>query len=443
MLRPADAELVSRDTGLPGLRLALDPEAILESIAAACGRDDLARCEVRYVRYKPATSCVVRALLYVGRDGDAAPIDLHVVAYRPDDVVKRDKALAQPAVASPLGPGRLSLPLGCVASVFPNDAQVRSLWQAGSPGDWRALLHRTFGDRRPELIDAVPTLLAYKPHRRAVFRLDLAGEPAGVLKLYGREGYAAARRNSRGFRSRGNLRVARRMGASDSLQAIGFKWIRGDGLVDLLSGDGATEPAMRLLAAALRELHVQPPPPEKKAAAGTFADRIEASRRAVGQLCPALAAAADRMASRIAGGIGCRPDRQIATIHGDFYAKQVLIGREEMIGLIDFDESTAGDPEADLGNFAAHLAWHVESGRFRADRAEVAAAELIDAYAAIEPGVLDRDLLRHYTAASGFQLVPRPFRDRLDNWPDRMAAMLRRVESTLGPAGTSGPGTHE
>ncbi len=45
---------------------------------------------------------------------------------------------------------------------------------------------------------------------------------------------------------------------------------------------------------------------------------------------------------------------QLATIHGDFYDKQVLVNDSQVV-LLDFDTVTTGDPNLDLGNFLAHV----------------------------------------------------------------------------------------
>src|SRR4051794_18359888 len=59
MLSPADADLVRRDTALPGLAMMLDPGAFAEALCATArtARPDMAR--ITYVRYKPGTSCLI------------------------------------------------------------------------------------------------------------------------------------------------------------------------------------------------------------------------------------------------------------------------------------------------------------------------------------------------------------------------------------------------
>lgn len=50
-----------------------------------------------------------------------------------------------------------------------------------------------------------------------------------------------------------------------------------------------------------------------------------------------------------------------STIHGDFHARQVILDGKGRGWVLDLDDLAAGPPEADLGNFAAHLATRSET----------------------------------------------------------------------------------
>ncbi|WP_089940957.1 phosphotransferase family protein [Candidatus Entotheonella palauensis] len=49
-------------------------------------------------------------------------------------------------------------------------------------------------------------------------------------------------------------------------------------------------------------------------------------------------------------------------LHGDFHAGQLILDAQENAWLLDLDDLAQGPPEADLGNFAAHLATRRETG---------------------------------------------------------------------------------
>jgi hypothetical protein len=56
-------------------------------------------------------------------------------------------------------------------------------------------------------------------------------------------------------------------------------------------------------------------------------------------------------------------DHSNTVIHGDLHAGQFIIDEAESAWLLDLDDLSEGDPAADIGNFAAHLATRDESAR--------------------------------------------------------------------------------
>jgi hypothetical protein len=56
-------------------------------------------------------------------------------------------------------------------------------------------------------------------------------------------------------------------------------------------------------------------------------------------------------------------DRSNMVVHGDLHAGQFMIDEAGSAWLLDLDDLSEGDPAADIGNFAAHLATRDESGR--------------------------------------------------------------------------------
>ena len=49
--------------------------------------------------------------------------------------------------------------------------------------------------------------------------------------------------------------------------------------------------------------------------------------------------------------------RPTVLAHNDFYDDQMLVMPDGRIALVDFEETGAGDPILDIGNFLAHLKW--------------------------------------------------------------------------------------
>ena len=120
----------------------------------------------------------------------------------------------------------------------------------------------------------------------------------------------------------------------------------------------------------------------------------------------------------------------VATAHNDFYDDQLLVLPDGRMVLVDFEETGAGDPMLDVGNFLAHLKWAAQNGSQKraAIRAEYHNA-LKDA--AIQRfGWNERDLdLRE--AVCLFRLCTTPIRRPEENWLQRLEAGLFLVNETI------------
>jgi len=55
MLSPEEADFVSRDPAIPGLRTVLDPRAFLAALGRVVPERDLRVAQIQYVKYKPGT----------------------------------------------------------------------------------------------------------------------------------------------------------------------------------------------------------------------------------------------------------------------------------------------------------------------------------------------------------------------------------------------------
>ncbi len=137
---------------------------------------------------------------------------------------------------------------------------------------------------------------------------------------------------------------------TDDAGMVAFDHIRGIGGKDLIARHGAA--ALPHILRPLAQLHetLVPALPEHDAYA-----RI---RQRLGSTTPPWIS---RTAER------CRETAKSAamltTVHGDFHAGQVIRDDDGVVWLLDLDDLALGPPEADLGNFVAHLATWVGTRR--------------------------------------------------------------------------------
>ena len=435
MLSSPDADLVRRDPALPGLGTVLDPARFVAALRAARPELEIEAVQVGYVHYKPGRECIVGYRL---PRSERAPepsepvtlrgtLDLYAVAQRRERWERKHPAEGH---APQDGHGRVSLAGEAVTvALFPDDLTLGTLGHLFE-ADARTRLLRDLLPGRPDLRAGPVGTLAYKPQRRYVGRL-LGPDGPLVLKVCAAKDYAATVATAGALGSRGLLRIPRVLGCSDQHRVLAFEWLAGERLSDLVVQRGRTggEPprdAAALAGAALAALHAQPADGLPRLARAEEARQLCARAEELAHTFPPLAERAAVLARRLATRLRDAPTAEHA-IHGDFYAKQVLLdGRG--VGIIDLDQAARGDPAFDLGRFIAHL-----------ER-----AALRDGLPARHVADLTRAFLEGYQAATGrpapervdlyvaiglFLMLRDPFRYHEPGWPEQTAAILARAEA--------------
>ena len=415
MLSSADADLVRRDPLIPGLALALDPDAFVAALRSAAPEVDLRAAHITYVRYKPLAHCRVAYRLDVA----GVVVDLDVRACRPQDLDRwiEGHDLVQAPGAGPLGPECLVLKQCAVlVATFPNDLRLRVVQELVDSADRQRVL-RELLPSRPDVWQGELRGLRYRPERRYVAELRVAGGPRAILKSYAGKAYTRGRRNAQAFRSRAGLRIARLLGCSDSRRLLAFEWLSGRLLRNLCCAPEIDVSAITAVGAALAELHAQ-----EAEASGLVSMAVE-----IGFICPRLA----RRATVLARGLAAELTGAEATyrpVHGDFSANQVLVG-EQHVAIVDLDSACYGDPADDLGNFIAQAERHALRGELPPGRVESIRAALLAGYALGNPLLPRRIDL--YTAVKLLRATRFPFRAREEDWPQHTESLLERAEAVL------------
>ncbi|MDP8988088.1 MAG: hypothetical protein M3N11_07045, partial [Actinomycetota bacterium] len=302
MLTPADAQVARRDPAVPGIGLVLDPEALLARLQQRHPEAGLVAAEALYVRYKPATSCLVGYRLQ--RAGAAgAAVEVSAKAYRQGDGAKAAKtAEAGPAPAMSLGPGG-----GCPVTAFADELVVVA--PAGADRDLPALSRLVRPDHRRRLLqallpeatdlhDAEPRCVRYKPERRWVGVVERGGVPVALVKAFS-AGELARARAGLAFAGRTGLVVPTLLGTSKRACALGGSWLPGQSLSDVLTGPEAAGAPLPEVGAALAALHATPPRRLVHEAADFDAVATTAAAAAVAALVPRLGPAASAAAASL------------------------------------------------------------------------------------------------------------------------------------------------
>lgn len=421
MLSPADYELTCRDRALPGLATILDPDAFLASLRRAVHGISIDTARSTYVRYKPGMNCLVAYRLTV----DGVEIDAYAKAHRPDAHEQFQKALEKPGVAGPLGPGRIILrDKAITVSVFPNDGEIKALHRLDETEKRERLLRRVF-THRPQYSEGELQGIRYKPERRYVAQVVSPSGPQAVLKIYTNSGFNEAYGNTNSLLPGEVLRIPRTLGHSNKHRILAFEWMEGDLLSDVLADPALDVSKVEKVGVALAEVHIQQSSELSNLSREAEASSLISVSAGLEFLCPQIGSRTNSLARRLASHLLSRPALGFP-VHGDFYAKQVLLAGDHVV-ILDFDSAVAGDPAADLGLFIAHLERGALRGSLPTSHVEPVRDALLRGYAsATRLPVAERVGL--YTAIGLLRLAPHPFRNRHRDWPHDVEATIACAE---------------
>lgn len=419
MLAPPDRALAQRDLSLRGLQTLLDVDAFVERLRHAAPAAELRGARITYLRYKPATSCLVGYRFQLADD----EVDAHAYAFAPQAQDKLRKIRDRDGIPGPLGPGWVILEdLDIAVGTFPNDRRLRALRALADTDARRSLLQKLLPSR-PDLWGSEVRTLHYKPGRRYVARLIAAGTSAAVVRMYSEDAYLSARTAMDVFRTASTLRVPRSLGSADRYRAQVVEWLPGRCLAELVPGAPELSAAAGL---AVAELHAQAPGGLATLTKDAEIDALFELVPLLGFLHPRRSAWIEVLARRVVDRMAERP--VFSPTHGDFYADQVLLGNGATV-VLDLDEAVQTDPAADLGNFIAHGYYDVIRGTLSLAARERLREGLLEGYCTVHgtrPTNVDG-----FTTSALLRLASRPFRDRLPDWPERMDAILREVETII------------
>jgi thiamine kinase-like enzyme len=421
MLQPADEELTMRDSVLgTTLALLLDEEAFAAALQARLPSVTISSVRAVYVRYKPHTNCLVSYRVVI----DGNELDVYAKGYESGELVK---ALSGPEDAVfALGGGAFSLcDTAVVVCFFPYDRELRALKRLHPyESNFREKLLRRLLPNHRHLCKGQIQTLRYKPERRFAAHLSDSSD-AALIKIYNsREFHTASRATS--FHSDESLRIAGLLGRSDRHHILAFEWLAGRSLEASLDHSNASL-YLELTGEALARLHLQSLAELRQqrrmdGALAEIANGLEA-------LIPLEASNARFLIREINRRLVNTTARK-CSVHGDFYANQVLM-TDEGVAVLDLDEAACGDPTSDLGNFLAHLERRALFGGMNTSQVEAARRALLAGYERKSERTVSRDVLTIHTAATLMQLTHDPFRYRQSDWPARTSAILERVRELL------------
>jgi hypothetical protein len=403
---PAFSVLLDSDAMPPFLHRSLGPGAPFPDI------------RIRFLRYKPGTSLVVRYNVGLGgRSYDATAMIAagHSLARRadkPENVALTRLVAGRTPASRPL---YYESHLDALIQWFPLDLELPTL--AEPPARLLDELDRVCV--RLGVVDGDPSVLAYKPRRQAVL-----GIGDYVLKLYAEQ--EQFDRAAAGLRATGGL---------ESVRAPAFEAALPAKLVTVQRRLPGSPPPRAAVAAReagelLAEVHaawapVAPaePAPEAGLTAALPSHQLAAAAAwapVVTALLPALGGRLQALLQELEATLPSI-DRLVLS-HGDFNARQLLTTPDDGLAVIDWDSIRLAPAALDPATYAAHV---VFGGPRDLDEATDVLEQLLEGYGDRPPG------LSWYLATSIVRRTPEPFRYLDEHWPERIEGMVAASEAAL------------
>lgn len=420
------ADLVRRDSRIPGLAVTLDPERLLTCLQTQMDISRVESINLNYLRYKPGMNCLARYEIHA----DGLAISAYAKAHGQDVRIKVDKSRDRPVIDGMLGPGRIVLDdQQIIFSTFPNDAKLTNLQCLGDTNYRQRLFNRVFGVESDWAASTLDEALNYKPERRFVVRLRRPDGEFATAKFYTRSGYAKAHTISRKLNKGLHGFCPKTLGRSKKYTVVAYRWQPGTTLRQLGTCGKLSNADLEATAGALARFHATSGDGLASPETGAQLEHLGALADQLGIILPHLAKRTKSVAQSLSQWLGGQvPVRQ--PIHGDFYDKQAIVN-DGKVTLIDLDAAGLGNPIMDLGCYVAHLERQVGNHSMSASEAEAQKDTLIGAYENLT-GSVCTDQLDHYIALGLFALIHHPFRDWSPDWPAQTELLLNRVETLLG-----------
>jgi len=402
-------------------------------------REDFRR-GIRYVRLKPSSSCRLVVFGDGSASGNGCPLGFLLQLYTDPDRAREafeKESTRRHLVVEGGRPPFVCAESAVVGIPFPNDPRIPGLRHLYRPHRLRALLaeileddaDRTWRIRRTL---SEKRLLAYKPGRRAAFRIDAVidrrGPPDRIrvplhVKLETPEACRTSYRKMQAIHAaipRGaEWRVPRPRGLVESRSLTAAEWCEGRSLADIVrSGDDALS-ALRSSGRALAEFHDLDLDLEAGPSPADEAESIRDLGADLVLLLPREEKRIRRLALHLADRLSTFRPAPDATVHGDFHLAQVLVDDRRPV-IVDLDRSGRGDAASDVGFLLAHLA-EIGAGKD-------AGQAFLQGYGEAAAVAPDRESVRLWTAVGLFRRTVVAFRRLLPDWPERIRHRIDQVE---------------
>ncbi len=451
-----DSEVVSpraiyseapQDPALPGLQSVLSTEHMTAHLAGRLGRPEtsIIGCEIKYVRYKPGTNCLV-AYGITTVDQETEMLAYGKVYTKEDYERARLKIKSHRWVQNDELPAPIELNKErAILYFFPDDCLLEGLRILSDNKKIQRLLYDWY-DTYPESVWRISdrrlniSPVRYKPERRAVLRCDTRAthrtngskSPLTVyVRIYsdGRGGNNFRLMESlyRQTVASDKLRIPRPLGYLASRNLLMMEGLAGSQFKEAQAAAEDNELYTRL-GSALAIFHTLTANVLERRSVNEVATESFSGAESLAKLIPEIATTVTKVKALLKELTPNDSGDMLGLVHGDFHQGQTLIA-DDSVGIIDFDRAHLGDQCADLGELCAHL-------RLSDLRGEIPSYQDVEAaflagYEKASGITLKRQRLTYWTALRLLSLAVSPFRRLEQHWRAKVREITIECEKLL------------
>lgn len=413
MLSLADRRLQQREKVIK-LETLFDPDATTDMLRKAWPDLEIQTALATYVRYKPLTSCLVRYDVTTAYGQEMMVVN----AYSVEATEKLEKAIEVTQLETYC---KTLEDESLVLHRFPNDSKLKKLRVFENIDERQLLLQKVL----PDWHDATFETLNYKPQRRLAAKVSNMDQKA-VLKFYTKSSFAGAKLKAKAISAQSEVKHSKLLGRSSSFGVLAVAWQDGVLLRAALLNSNFDMNVMKNVGATLSALNAQKLElPLRSRQKEEY--RLQGLVKYLSWLQPALKSRLEKVLHYSLAALADAPEHT-ATLHGDFYSKQILLC-DKGVTFLDFDEACLGDAAFDLGLFIAHLEADAMRGFLSPSSLERTRDSFLQGYEEAAKSLPSTVTL--YTVIGMLSLLPHFFRNRHPDWHLLMETFLTRIERLM------------
>ncbi|TFH91614.1 phosphotransferase [Vibrio ouci] len=420
-MQQEDLSLIAQEPEIVGLRIVLNETEMLRLLQKQLPNAGICSVKKTYLRFKPRTNCIVRYHV----ESQYGSNQWYVKAYtdKDQDKLNRIESTDKTKSNTPFVIREHLL----ILYPFPLDDKLKLLPRLFEPFALQALLKRvfyspTFASSQVSSIE----LLQYKPERRLVAKLRMSSGETLVLKAYTKQRYHLANLSRR--HKLNSQKLLDTVGRSNKHHLLLHRWIEGENLTHYYHlQDNNSQPFYdcgRYLG--MFHLHSKTKQIVTKDT-DEFVHDLKRCASGIVHLVPELESSLAPLVTQLLTELKLHKSVK-SVIHGDFYAKQVLV-TSSGIRLIDFDDVCYWFSGYDLGLFIAHLERDRILGTLSTNQTQEYQEALLNGYR--EQQDVDQSEIELFIAIGLLQLSHHPFRNALPKWKASICQLIKRCKQHL------------